>query len=76
MSVKKLLFYLDDTDIMLRSNHLPLRRLLEKNTPNSKVNNWAIETEQYQIKFAYIKGIKNTLADAINRLIIFNPDAC
>ena len=47
MSVKKLSFYLDDVDITLRNNHLPLRRFLEKNTLNSKVNNWAVEIEQY-----------------------------
>ena len=30
--------------------------------------------EQYGIKFKYIKGIKNTLADTMNRLIAINPD--
>ena len=43
MSVKKLSFYLDDADNALRCNHLPLKRFLEKNTLNSKVNNWAME---------------------------------
>ena len=33
-----------------------------------------MEIEQYQIKFEYIKGIKNTLADTMNRLIAINPD--
>ena len=47
MSVKKLSFYLDDADITLRNDHLPLKRFLEKNTLNSKVNNWAMEIEQY-----------------------------
>ena len=76
MSIKKLLFYLVNADIMLRSDCLPLRRFLEKNTLNSKVNNWAVEIEQYQIKFEYVKGIKNTLADAVSRLIIIDPDIC
>ena len=43
-----------DTDIILRSNHLPLKRFLEKNTRHLKVNNWAVEIEQYEIKFQYI----------------------
>ena len=30
----------------------------KRNTLNSKVNNWAVEMEQYHIKFKYIKGIK------------------
>ena len=37
--------------------HLPLKRFLEKNTLNSKVNNWAMEIEQYQIKIEYIQVI-------------------
>ena len=36
MSVKKLSFYLHDAYITLRSDHLPLKRLLEKNTLNLK----------------------------------------
>ena len=54
MSVKKLSLNLNNTDITLRNDHLLLRRFLEKNTLNSKVNNWVVEIEQYQIKFEYI----------------------
>ena len=43
MSVKKLSFYLDQLQIILRSDHLPLKRFMQKNTLNSKVNNWAME---------------------------------
>ena len=74
MSVKKLTYYLEDADITLMSDHLPLKKFLEKNTLNSKVNNWAIEISQYRIKFQYIKGIKNTLADTMSRLINITPE--
>ena len=40
---------------------------------NSKVNNWAIEILPFCITFKYIKGIKNTLADTMSRLININP---
>ena len=39
MSVKKLSFYLTDAQILLRSDHKPLEKFLQKNTLNSKVNN-------------------------------------
>ena len=39
MSIKKLAYYLEDTDITLRSDHLSLKKFLPKNTLNSKVNN-------------------------------------
>ena len=74
MSIKKLTYYLEDADIVLRSDHLPLKKFLEKNTLNTKVNNWAIEISPYRIKFEYIKGIKNTLADTISRLITIIPE--
>ena len=74
MSVKKLDYYLQDTEITLRSDHLPLKMFLEKKTLNTKVNNWAVEISPYTIKFEYIKGIKNTLADTMSQLIKIVPD--
>ena len=66
MSIKKLAYYLEDADITLRSNHLPLKKFLAKNTLNSKVNNWAIEISPFHITFKYIKEIKNTLPDTMS----------
>ena len=74
-SIKKLSYYLEDADIVLRSDHLPLKKFLQKNTLNSKVNNWAVEISPYRIKFEYIKGIKNTLVDTMSRLIQTDPEA-
>ena len=73
MSIKKLAYYLEDADVTLRSDHLPLKKFLAKNTLNSKVNNWAIEFSPFRITFEYIKGIKNTLADTMSRLIAIDP---
>ena len=73
MSIKKLNYYLEDAEIILRSDHLPLKKFLEKNTLNTKVNNWAIEISSHRIKFEYIKGIKNTLADTMSRLVKITP---
>ena len=73
MSIKKLAYYLEDADITLQSDHLPLKKSLAKNTLNSKVNNWAIEISPFQITFEYIKGIKNTLADTMSCLINIDP---
>ena len=74
MSIKKLDYYLVDVDIILRSDHLPLKKFLNKNTLNSKVNNWAVEISPFCITFEYIKGIKNTLADTMSQLINIDPD--
>ena len=69
MSVKKLSFYINTAKITVKSDHLPLKKFLEKNTLNSKVNNWAVELESQNITFEYIPGIQNTLANTLSRLI-------
>ena len=74
MSVKKLSFYLDSACITVRSDHLPLKRFLEKNTLNAKVNNWAVELESQKIDFVFIQGTKNVLADTLSRLIEIDDD--
>ena len=74
LSVKKLAFYITDADITLRSDHLPLRKFLQKNTLNDKVNNWAVKLETYRIKFVHIKDKSNVLADTHSRLISIDPD--
>ena len=51
-----------------------MKRFLQRNTLNTKVNNWAAEISPLKITFEYIKGIKNTLADTMSRLIALNPD--
>ena len=76
MSVKKLDHYIQDAEVTLRSDHLPLKSFLQKNTLNTKVNNWAIDITSRcrNIQFEYIKGIKNTLADTMSRLIKITPE--
>ena len=74
MSVKKLSFYLTDAQILLRSDHKPLEKFLLKNTLNSKVNNWAMKLEAFNIQFDYIKGSNNILVDTLSRLIAIDPD--
>ena len=72
MSIKKLSFYLTDAQIVLRSDHKPLEKFLLKNMLNSKVNNWAMELEAFNIQFDYIKG--SILADTLSHLIVIDPD--
>ena len=75
MSVKKLSFYLTDADILLKSDHLPLKKFLQKNTLNNKVNNWAMELEAFNIRFEHVSGKANILADTLSHLVDIDPDA-
>ena len=74
MAARKLHYYISNSDTTIRSDHMPLCRFLLKNTKNTTVNNWAVSIEDYQLKFEYIKGVKNTLADTMSRLVQLDPD--
>ena len=73
MSVRKLSFYLTDAQILLSSDHKPLEKFLLKNTLNSKVNNWAMELEAFNIQFDYITS-NSILVDTLSHLIAIDPD--
>ena len=75
MSIRRLAFYVSDVDVTIRSDHLPLKKFLTKQTLNSKVNNWAVELEQFNLKLEWIMGSKNTLADTLSRLLDVCPEA-
>ena len=75
MVTRKLDYYLREAENTIRSDHLPLKSFLLKNTKNDKVNNWGVElASKYTLNFEYVKGIKNTLEDTMSRLVTLDPD--
>ena len=75
MSVRRLSFYITDVEVTIRSDHLPLKKFLNKQTMNSKVNNWAVELEQFRLHLEWIPGSWNLLADSLSHLLDVVPDA-
>ena len=75
MSVRRLSFYVTDVEVTIRSDHLPSKKFLNKQTMNSKVNNWAVELEQFRLHLEWIPGSRNLLADSLSRLLDIVPDA-
>ena len=75
MSVWRLSFYVMDAEVTIRSDHLPLKKFLNKQTMNPKVNNWAVELEQFRLHLEWIPGSRNLLADSLSRLLDVVPDA-
>ncbi len=68
-SLHKLCFYTKDAEVTIMSDHLPLKRFLQKNTASAIVNNWAISLEEFRLTFEYVPGKRNLLADAMSRLV-------
>ena len=63
MSVRRLSFYVTDAEVTI------------KQTMNSKVNNWAVELEQFRLHLEWIPGTQNLLADSLSHLLDVVPDA-
>ena len=75
MSVRRLSFYVTDAEVTIKIDHLPLKKFLNKQTMNSKVNNWVVELEQFRLHLEWIPGTRNLLADSLSRLLDVVPDA-
>ena len=75
MSVCRLSFYVTDAEVTIRSDHLPLKKFLNKQTMNSKVNNWAVELEQFRLHLEWIPGTRNLLGDSLSHLLDVVLDA-
>ena len=54
MAIRKLSFYITDAEVTIKCDHLPLKKFLQKQTLNAKVNNWAVELEQFNLKLEWI----------------------
>ena len=75
MSVRRLSFFIMDVEVTIRSDHLPLKKFLNKQTMNLKVNNWAVELEQFRLHLEWIPRSRNLLADSLSCLLDVVPDA-
>ena len=72
--VRRLSFYLYDADVSCYSDHKPLRKFIHGTTANHKINNWSFEIHAIcnTVRFRFIKGSLNYLADAMSRLSYFD----
>ena len=75
MSIRRLTFYVTDAEVTIKCDHLPLKKFLNKQTMNSKVNNWAVELEQFKLRLDWILGSQNLLMDSLSRLLNVDSDA-
>ena len=71
-SLQKLDHYLHGADFIVRTDHKPLKYLLESPMQNRKVQMWALSIAGYICKIEYIEGVANTVAD----LLSHTPQGC
>ena len=57
-----------DSDLTIKTDHMPLKYLLSSDIQNRKVALWTINISTYNPKIQYIKGSENILAYFMSRL--------
>ena len=65
-TIKKWNYYLQGPDIIVRNDHKPLARFLNRKNENTKINRWGLELTSYNITFKWISGVKNKAADCLS----------
>ena len=67
-SLQKLDCYLHNAVFTIKTDHMPLKYLLESPMQNKKLQLWALSLASYNCKVVYLKGSDNVMADLLSRL--------
>lgn len=66
-SLQKLDYYLHNAEFVIKTDHRPLKYLLESPVQNRKIQLWALSMAGYNCRIEYIEGTTNTCADLLSR---------
>ena len=66
-ALQKLDYYLHNAQFVIRTDHKPLKYLLESPMQNKKIQLWALSMSGYNCTIEYIAGTTNTCADLLSR---------
>ena len=67
-SIQKFAFYLAGTKCILYCDHKPLAPFITTGMSSPVLDRWALELQQFNIKFQHIQGKKNMVANVLSRL--------
>ena len=65
--LQKLDIYLNNAKVVIKTDHKPLKYLLEIPMQNKKIQLWALGMAGYNCTIKYIPGTENTCADLLSR---------
>ena len=67
-AIKKWRHYLEDAEILFKSDAKSLQKFLNGKTDTYKLDRWSLELQGRNIKVEHIPGYKNKAADCLSRL--------
>ena len=68
-AIKKWRHYLEDAEILLRSDAKSLQKFLNGRTDNFKLDRWSLELQGRNIQVEHIPGYENKAADCLSLLL-------
>ena len=67
-SVLKLKSYIENCEVLVKSNHKPLKKYFTDSIQNTKIDRWSLTLQEFNLKFMWIAGAANKAADFMSRL--------
>lgn len=64
-ALRKFYFFVYGMEVVIRPDHLPLIALLKGSNVSRRVLRWALEIQKYKLRFEYVKGRANPVAESV-----------
>ena len=74
-ALQKFDHYLHNAEFIIRTDHKPLKYILESPMQNKKIQLWALGIAGYNCKVEYVAGTDNSCADLLSRMPLNANDA-
>lgn len=77
-AVTKFRGYVEGSEVVVKSDHQPLRWLMSLKSPSGRLARWAMTLQAYNLQIEYTPGKVNVIADALSRPACCeeNPAGC
>lgn len=66
-AVNKFRGYIEGSEVVVKSDHQPLRWLMSIKSPSGRLARWALTLQEYNLKIEYTPGRSNAIADTLSR---------
>lgn len=66
-AVTKFRGYIEGSDVIVKSDHQPLRWLMSLKSPSGRLARWALILQEYNLQIEYTPGRCNAVADTLSR---------
>ena len=66
--VLKLKSYIENCEVLVKSDHKPLKKYFTDSIQNTKIDRWSLTLQEFNLKFMWIAGAANKAADFMSRL--------